>query len=115
MPDPADGLSLFSSANVTDAEHPDGNTYTNIMGFKDPAVDRLLEAATSTYDQAERARLYREAQQKLTEQLPMLFLWASTTTDVVRSAVATVDGPLNLAAPHWAWQPERMVVVARSP
>ena len=40
----------------------------------------------------------------------MLFLWASNTYDVVRSAVATVDGPLDLSAPNWAWQPERLVV-----
>jgi hypothetical protein len=44
--------------------------------------------------------------------MPMLVLWASTSTDLVRSAVATVDGPLDLTAPHWAWQPERLVVAA---
>jgi hypothetical protein len=30
----------------------------------------------------------------------------------VRSAVTTVDGPLDLTTPNWAWQPERLVVVA---
>jgi hypothetical protein len=29
---------------------------------------------------------------------------------IVRSAVATVDGPLDLTAPNWAWQPERLVI-----
>jgi len=57
----------------------------------------------------------REVQQELAAQLPMLFLWASTTTDVVRSEVATVDGPLDLTVPHWAWQPERLVVAASGP
>jgi peptide/nickel transport system substrate-binding protein len=111
-PDPDDAMSLFASANLTDATHPDGTANGNIMGFTDPVLDRLLEAASSSYDQGERTRLCREVQQELAAQLPMLFLWGSTTTDVVRSAVATVDGPLDLEAPHWAWQPERMVVAA---
>jgi ABC-type transport system substrate-binding protein len=114
-PDPDDGLSLFASANLTDATHPDGTANGNIMGFTDPVLDRLLEAASSTYDQPERTRLYREAQQEFAAQLPMLFLWASTTTDLVRSAVATVGGPLDLDAPHWAWQPERLIVEEAAP
>ncbi len=114
-PDPADAMSLFASSSLTDATHPDGTANGNIMGFTDPVLDRLLEAASSTYDQAERTRLYREAQQELAGQLPMLFLWGSTTTDVVRSAVSTIDGPLDLAVPHWAWQPERMVVEEAEP
>ncbi|HYN48848.1 MAG TPA: ABC transporter substrate-binding protein [Candidatus Nanopelagicales bacterium] len=114
-PDPADGMSLFASSNLTDATHPDGLANGNIMGFTDPDLDRLLEAASSTYDPAERTRLYREVQRELAAQLPMLFLWASTTTDVVRSVVATVDGPLDLQVPHWAWQPERMVVEVAAP
>ncbi len=116
-PDPSDGMSLFASSSITDATHPDaaGTNYGNYIGFTDPIIDRLLEAASSTYDQAERTRLYREAQQELAAQLPMLFLWSSTTTDVVRSAVDAVDGPLDLEVPHWAWQPERLVVEVPGP
>jgi ABC-type transport system substrate-binding protein len=110
-PDPADGLALCASSNITDAKHSDGTTYVNFIGFTDPDVDRLLEAASSTYDQAERTRLYRELQQELAAQLPVLYLWASNSYDVVRSAVATADGPLDLTVPNWAWQPERLVVV----
>ena len=108
-------MSLFASVNLTDATHPDGTANGNIMGFTDPGLDRLLDAASSSYDQGERARLYREVQQELAAQLPMLFLWGSTTTDLVRSAVTTVDGPLDPQAPHWAWQPERMVVEVAAP
>jgi hypothetical protein len=28
----------------------------------------------------------------------------------VSSKIATVDGPLDLSTPNWAWQPERLVV-----
>jgi len=102
----------FVSSEVTDVEHPDA---VNFMGFTDPVVDRLAEAAMATYDQAERARLYREAQREVAAQVPMIFLWADDTYDAVRTAVATVDGPLDLEAPNWTWQLERMVVLASNP
>ena len=108
-PDPADGLSIFTSAEASDAEHPDA---ANIGGFSDPAFDRLMEAGAATYDQAERTRIYREAQEELAAQLPAIFLWAANGYDALRSAVTTDDGPLDLAPPNWAWQPERMVVEA---
>jgi hypothetical protein len=45
----------------------------------------------------------------------VIFLWADDTYDAVRTAVATVDGPLDLEAPNWTWQLERMVVLASNP
>jgi len=108
-PDPADGLSQFASSAISDADRPDN---PNIGGFSDPAFDRLLDAGNTTYDQAERARIYRQAQQELAAKLPAIFLWADSSTDNVRSAVATADGPLDLSQPNWAWQPERLVVAA---
>jgi peptide/nickel transport system substrate-binding protein len=105
--DAGDGLGLFATAQVTSAENPDGN---NIGGFSDPAFDRLIEAGAVTYDQDERARLYREAQQELASQVPAIFLWGMAGYDAFRSAVRTVDGPIDLTASNWAWQPERLVV-----
>ena len=110
--DPDDSLSVLASSSATDAEHPDN---ANHGGFSDAAYDALLEAGKSTYDQAERARIYQQAQQELASQLPAIFLFANESYDVVRTAVATVDGPLDLDAPNWAWRPERMVVAASSP
>jgi ABC-type transport system substrate-binding protein len=110
--DPADVATGFSSSQVTDAEHPNANTFGNLIGFSDPTVDRLIAAAAATYDQAARAPLYRELQRELATQLPMLFLWTGGAKAGVRSAVATVDGPLDLDVPNWAWQPERLVVAA---
>ena len=110
--DPDDSLSVFVSSAISDAEHPDN---VNFGGFSDPAFDALVAAGRATYDQAERARLYRQAQQELVSQLPAIFLSANESYDVVREAVATVDGPFDLAAPNWSRQPERMVVAASSP
>jgi ABC-type transport system substrate-binding protein len=69
----------------------------------------------ATYDQAERASLYRQAQQVLAAQVPYVFLWAANAYDVLRSAVTSADGSLDLTAPYWAWQPERLVVQAPTP
>ena len=103
------GFGYAVSSEIPDAEHP---KRLNHMGFSDPALDRLVDAAMSTYDQGERARLYREAQLELAAQLPILFLWWFQGYDVVRSTVATVDGPLDTEVPSWTWQPERLVVIS---
>ena len=108
-PDPADGLGIYTSAEASDAEHPDR---ANIGGFSDPAFDRLMERGAATYDQAERTRIYREAQEELAAQVPAIFLWAANSYDALRTAVTTEDGPFDLTAPNWAWQPERMVVTS---
>jgi ABC-type transport system substrate-binding protein len=84
-------------------------------GFSDPAFDRLVTEAGVTYDQAERTRLYRQAQEELAARLPALFLWNQALTNAVRPTVATVDGPLDLTLPNWAWQPERLVVAEPAP
>ena len=101
---------MFATSLVSDPKHPDN---ANTGGFSDPAFDELLDAAKATYDQAERASLYRRAQEELAGQVPAIFLWAASSNDNVRTTVATADGPLDLDRPlDWAWQPERMVVAA---
>jgi ABC-type transport system substrate-binding protein len=110
-PDPAESIAYFVSANISDAQHPENQV--NFIGFTDPALDRLDAAAKATYDQAERAGLYRQAQEELAAQVPYLFLWTSLGYDAVRTAVRSADGQLDLTVPNWSWQPERMVVARR--
>jgi ABC-type transport system substrate-binding protein len=107
--DPGNAMGVYASSEVSDEEHPDAY---NIGGFSDPAFDRLIESAKTSYDQAERVRLYRQAQEELAAQLPALFLWHMAITGAVRPTVATVAGPLDLTVPSWSWAPERLVVVA---
>ena len=102
------GQRMYTSSDIVSAKNPKG---FNVGGFSDPLVDRLDAEGLSTYDQAERAELLRQEQQEIAAQLPVLFLWTETYYDAVRTTVTTVDGPLDLAAPNWAWQPERLVVV----
>jgi ABC-type transport system substrate-binding protein len=110
------GLEQFTSSTITDAKHPDSQTYSNFTGFSDPLVDRLAAQAMATYDPAERTRIYRQAQEEIAAQQPYLFLWTDKSFDAVRSAVTTVDGALDLAPPNWGRaQLSRMVVAASSP
>ncbi len=114
--DPDFALQNFVSAYITDADHPDGNgDRPDWSGFSDPALDAPVKQAKATYDRADQVRLYRQAQQEIAARHPYLFFWASNTYDVVRAAVATVDGPLDLKVPNWAWQPERLVVAESAP
>jgi ABC-type transport system substrate-binding protein len=110
--DPADVFSVYASSAINDVTGASGNNY---LGFKDPTLERLLAAGMATYDQAERASLYRQAQEEVGAQLPNIFLWEYGTYDVVRSAVSTVAGPLDLTKPNWSWQPERLVVEKPAP
>jgi len=114
-PDP-DIASTYITAAITDAKHPDGSGEItgNFGGFSDPAFDRLIAAGRATYDQAERTRIYRQAQEELAAQVPGIFLWAANGYDALRLTVTTVDGSLDLTVPNWAWQPERLVVTASS-
>jgi peptide/nickel transport system substrate-binding protein len=109
--DPGKDTVLASSA-ITDAKRPGGD---NFSGFSDPVLDRLDAEAMATYDQASRTSLYRQEQEEIAAQLPYLFLWANNAYDVVRTAVTTAGGPLDLTAPYWDWQPERLVVEKSSP
>jgi peptide/nickel transport system substrate-binding protein len=112
--DPAYVLMNWESSNIPDAKHPLPDLI-DLGGFRDPVFDGLLAASLKTYDQAERASIYRQAQEELAAQVPSIFLWATITNDVVRAAVTSVDGPLDLSAPDWAWQPERLVVATSDP
>jgi ABC-type transport system substrate-binding protein len=105
--DPANKLSVLASSSINDKLGEYGDNY---VGFSDPTLDRLLTAANATYDQATRARLYREAQQEVAAKLPYLYLYAYSGYDVLRAGLATADGPLDLDVPNWTWQPERLVV-----
>jgi peptide/nickel transport system substrate-binding protein len=61
---------------------PDGNIYNyftktgpnNFMGYQNDKVTELLEKARSAPEQAERAKLYREAEALIAADAPMLFL-----------------------------------------
>lgn len=60
----------------------------NIFGFSDPQVDELIEQARSTTSQEIRLQAYQEAQEKIVEQIPVIFLYVPEIYDIVRFNVA---------------------------
>jgi len=97
----------WSSRQVSSAENPGG---LNFMGFADARVDALLDRGIATYDQRERARIYREYQQLLAEDHAALFGWAFRVYEAIGRDLGLVEGELNLSSRNWFWELEKLVV-----
>lgn len=98
---------LFHSRTISSETQPNG---LNVMGFSDPRVDELLDRGLATYDQRERARIYREFQDLIAATRPVLFGWSSTTTEALSTQLRLTDGEPNLASRQWPWELEKLVV-----
>lgn len=59
--------------------------------FADPEVDRLVEVATRSVDDAERRRLYGEAQRRIATQVPYISLWYKTNVAVFQPDIEGVQ------------------------
>jgi len=67
----------------------------NYVGYRDPASDRLLEAARRTSDRLQRAALYRDFQRRFLEQVPSLLLYQPVYNYAAEKQVKGVQiGPL---------------------
>lgn len=60
----------------------------NIYGFSDPQVDELIDQARSTTSQNIRLQAYQEAQERIVEQIPAIFLYVPDVYDILRYNVA---------------------------
>jgi peptide/nickel transport system substrate-binding protein len=69
----------------------------NFLGYQDPEVDRLLEAAVQSHDRAERTVAYQEINRILLEDAPVIWLYS-------REAVGVSTAQLEGFAPHPAQQ-----------
>ena len=56
----------------------------NIFGFSDPQVDELIDQARSTLSEDIRLGAYEEAQERIVEQVPVIFLYVADIYDVTR-------------------------------
>jgi ABC-type transport system substrate-binding protein len=57
---------------------------TNISGFSNAKIDKLLEDARTEIDISKRKKLYADFQKKLSEEIPAVFLYYSMTYTVTR-------------------------------
>lgn len=97
----------WHSRNISSAENPLG---ANFMGYGNPRIDELLQRGIATYDQRERARIYREFQQVLAEDHAALFAWAFRVNEAIGRDLGLTEGELNLRSRAWFWQLEKLVV-----
>jgi ABC-type transport system substrate-binding protein len=98
---------LWHSRTASSAERPQA---FNFMGFSNPRVDELLDQGIATYDRRERARIYRELQELLAEEHPVLFGWAAGIQEALDARIGLTDGELNLSSRQWFWQLEKLVL-----
>jgi peptide/nickel transport system substrate-binding protein len=98
---------LWHSQSVTSEEQPQN---FNFMGFSNPRVDELLDQGIATYDQRERARIYRELQEAIAEDRPVLFGWSARIQEALDARIGLTDGELNLSSRQWFWQLEKLVL-----
>jgi peptide/nickel transport system substrate-binding protein len=80
------------------------------MGYRNERVDALIDAGLATYDQRERARIYRELQEIIAEERPVLFAWAGRSHDVIDSRLGYVGEEINAGSPQWFWQLEKLTL-----
>jgi ABC-type transport system substrate-binding protein len=98
---------MFHSRWISSPEQPLGS---NLMGFSDPRVDELLDRGIATYDQRERARIYRQLQDELAAARPALFGWAIVTVEALDKRLTYTDGEPDLGSRQWYWQIEKLVL-----
>lgn len=81
---------------------PDGVPFSNQGGYKNEALDQLIDEANVTVDVAARTELFREFQKLVAEDLPLINVaeWGFIT--VARDSVKNVSNNPRWAVSNWA-------------
>lgn len=93
--DPAIGYTRLYITNTTTAAN------TNASGYSNPKVDELLQLAANVPDRAARAKLYKDLQVILNEELPSLVLFDEETVDTASKKLEGVFPALD-GRDQWA-------------
>ena len=81
---------------------PAGVPFTNQYGYANPAVDTLIQAAARAVDDGERARLYRDFQKAVVDDVALINVAEFSFTTVARSTVGNVSNNPRWATSNWA-------------
>jgi len=81
IPDYFDADSYLTPQFHSSSLAPNG---ANIFGFSDPRVDELIDQARSTLSEDIRLGAYQEAQERIVEQIPAIFLYVPDIYDITR-------------------------------
>jgi ABC-type transport system substrate-binding protein len=99
-PDP---FTLYHSSECSTPERPDTNNY---ICYRNPEIDRLIEAGLVEFDQARRAEIYQEYAVLQSKDLPVLYAWADIAREGLRATVDTAAG-FQDDTPTWFRQVEK--------
>ncbi len=104
-----DDFALFHSSQL---EQGPGDTRAtrNFVGFNDPIYDEQALIARQLYTLDERRSAIAQAQTRLAETLPYLYLWVDRTAVIVDTRLHTLDGPIDLTTPRYLWNIERWYI-----
>jgi peptide/nickel transport system substrate-binding protein len=81
-----------------------GPDQLNHISYANPEVDRLLEAGRTSCVQAERVKYYRQLQEVLADDLPLVFLYFADALPVVSSRIHGIDpGPNGIRWQEFKW------------
>lgn len=76
----------------------------NFVGYANPEVDRLLLEGRRTFDQAARAKIYREIHRLIYEDQPYLFLYAAESLPIVAKRFRNVAAsPIGIGYNFIKW------------
>lgn len=104
-----DDFALFHNSQINQGV-ADTRAVLNIGGFDDPAYNNQAAAAHQLYAPAERLKAIEQAQQRIMQARPYLFLWADRIPVALNAQFTTLDGPVNLNTPMYLANIERWYV-----
>ncbi len=81
---------------------PDGVPFSNQWGYDDPQMNQLIADAATETDPEKRIELYKQFQQLVADQLPILNLVEFTFTTVANDRVQNVANNPRWATSNWA-------------
>lgn len=84
--DPIFLRNLFTSAEIPTQERPG----LNRSRYSNPAVDKILDEAFNTTDQQRAGTLYKQAQEIISQELPMMPLWYPANVVIARRSVGNI-------------------------
>lgn len=105
-PDP---FSLYHSSQCSTAAQPSTNNY---ICYKNPEVDKLIDAGLTTFDQAARAKIYQQYAVIQSNDLPVLYAWADIAHQGLQKTIdTTATGGLQLDSPQFFWELQKITNV----
>lgn len=81
---------------------PEGVPFSNQYGYANPAVDELIAAGAAELDDAKRARIYKDLQRTVVDDVALINVAEFSFVTVARDSVQNVSNNPRWAVSSWA-------------